>query len=409
MAETTTERTKADVGSRPTVRRSRRPRFSDAFDSRSNSLNFIRLLLASTVVFSHSLSLGGYGTDLIGRKTTIATIAVYGFFGISGYLITASADHNRLGRYLWQRFLRIFPGFWVCLLVTAFGFALLGWLHSGRAHCDFTCYTTGPDGAYGFVVHNLYLKMNQQLIGHSLGNIPDPLAWNGSLWTLFYEFLCYLVIGGIAVIGMLRFRPFVALLATSIWLLELMITATPSLNQQFGPLSNWVIMNLLVFLPVFLTGSAIYLFRDKIPDSGLLALACVGVFVLSLALPLGNKFPAYTMTSSSLLAPALAYPMMWLGTHLPGRRIGSRNDYSYGVYIYAFPAAQLLAVWGAYRWGYVAYTGLTFAFLAPFAVASWWFVEKPSLRLKRIRMKGAAAEPVPPAASPAASDVAATF
>ncbi len=99
-----------------------------SFDPRRNSLNFLRVALAVAVVFSHALTLGGFGSEVIGDKTTLGTAAVYGFFGISGFLIAGSATRNHVGRYLWQRCLRILPAFWVCLIVTAgvFGVARLG-------------------------------------------------------------------------------------------------------------------------------------------------------------------------------------------------------------------------------------------------------------------------------------------
>ena len=38
--------------------------------------------------------------------------------------------------------------------------------------------------------------------------------------------------------------------------------------------------------------------------------------------------------------------MIWLGIHLPLARVGAKNDYSYGLYIYGYPVSQLLVVWG---------------------------------------------------------------
>ncbi len=105
-----------------------RTSLGDALDPGHNSLNFLRLVLASTVLLSHAWSFGWFGAEPTVHETTFATIAVYGFFGISGYLIAGSALRNRPGRYLWQRCLRILPGYWVALIVTAFG---LIWLASG--------------------------------------------------------------------------------------------------------------------------------------------------------------------------------------------------------------------------------------------------------------------------------------
>ena len=81
----------------------------------------------------------------------------------------------------------------------------------------------------------------------------------------------------------------------------------------------------------FLVGAVIYLYRDRIPDSGWLALACGVGFVASLWLPNSGALPAFAFTDSGLLVPLIAYPLLWLGAHLPLQRVGAKNDYSYGV------------------------------------------------------------------------------
>jgi len=352
-----------------------------SYSGRHNSLNFLRLVLALLVVVSHAIVLGGYGSESIFGKTTLGTMAVYGFFGISGFLIAGSAVHNDPGNYFWRRFLRILPGFWVCLLVTAFFFGLVGWLTGtipAGYHSGASAYFSAPHGPIEFCLQNILLQMRQLFIV-SRAWVP---AWNGSLWTLFYEFLCYILLGGLAVLGCLRRRWIVlALLAVS-WVAEAAITITPSANHQFNHLSNYDGLNLLTFVPIFLTGAVIWLYRDKIPDSGVLALGCSVLFVISLWLPFGAHAPGFSLTSSNIFGPTLAYPILWLGIHLPFQKIGARNDYSYGVYIYAYPVQVLLAIWGVQHWGYPAYLLLSVLGTVPFAVASWWLVEERCLRLK---------------------------
>jgi peptidoglycan/LPS O-acetylase OafA/YrhL len=104
--------------------------------------------------------------------------------------------------------------------------------------------------------------------------------------------------------------------------------------------------------------------------------------VVGVVLPLGNSLPGFTLTSMDLTALFITYPMLWLGIHLPLQRVGATNDYSYGMYIYAFPIQQLLALWGVYHWGYVPYLLSTVVLTAATAVASWWLIEKRALRLK---------------------------
>jgi len=359
-----------------------------SFSARHNSLNLLRLVLALLVVLSHDRELGGYSSEYIlgNNKTTLGTLAVYGFFGISGYLIAASASRNGIWRYLWQRFLRIFPAFWVCLFVTAGFFGIIGWYHA-HSHCGISCYLHAPLGPVDYVLRNSWLRLNQHAIAGTPKGVPLPGTWDGSLWTLFYEFLCYLVLGVLAMTTLLRHRWVVAALTAAVWVAEIVITSVPNLNAQFNLFRNWDASVMLALLPVFLAGSLIYLYRDKIPDSGAIALACVALVLISLAVPLGNKFPGLTLTSTNLFAPALGYLMLWLGIHLPFQRVGARNDYSYGTYIYAYPVAQLLALWGVYRWGYPAFTALTILLTAPFAVASWWLIEKRALRLKHVTLR----------------------
>jgi peptidoglycan/LPS O-acetylase OafA/YrhL len=230
--------------------------------------------------------------------------------------------------------------------------------------------------------------MNEPVIAHTLHGVPLPTAWDGSLWTLFYEFLCYLILAALAVTRVLRQRVVVASLAVVAWLVQLYITAVPSLNGQFNVFTHWEAGRMLIFVPIFLTGAALQLYRDKIPDSGYLAWGCLGLLAFSLVLPVGTGRPGYTLTSTDLLAPVLAYLMLWLGIHLPFEKVGAKNDYSYGVYIYAYPVSQVLAVWGTYRWGYAAYTGLVIIGTAPLAIASWWLVEKHALKLKKLKLGG---------------------
>jgi peptidoglycan/LPS O-acetylase OafA/YrhL len=358
---------------------------SESFNPRRNSLNFLRLALASIVLVSHAVLLAGFRVVDDINGTGFAEIAVYGFFGISGYLIAGGATRNRAGRYLWQRFLRIFPAFWICLLVTAFIFGVVGWLSQPAvAHCGLSCYFNArQNGPYSYVYKNLLLHIDQTSIAGTPRGSLLPLDWNGSLWTLYSEFLCYLILMALALVGLLRRRGVVLIATMALWAVVAVIALTPSLDDKFSVFDNFAAFSLLKFASVFMIGAVIFLYRERIPDSAWLALMCAGVYVASLYW----QSPSTHFTTSDIFVPLVAYPLLWLGIHLPLHRIGARNDYSYRVYIYGVPVAQLLVIWGVEKWGLIPYTAMAIVCTIPLAVASWWAVEKHALKLKSLGMQ----------------------
>ena len=187
----------------------------------------------------------------------------------------------------------------------------------------------------------------------------------------------------LALTRILRSR--VTVLATTIvlFIAIVVITFTPHYREHFSLYQNWIPMNMMKFAAIFLVGALIYLYRDRIPDSGWLALGCLGIFIGCLWLPTPNIHPAVTFTGSAIMAPILTYPILWLGAHLPFQKIGATNDYSYGFYIYAFPVQQILATWGVIHLGYLPYTVVVVLVTAPFAVGSWWLIERHAMRLKK--------------------------
>ena len=223
-------------------------------------------------------------------------------------------------------------------------------------------------GPVSYLYSNALLKIDQLKVSPQASGF---LLGNGSLWTLFYEFLCYLFIGGLAALGLLRRRAWVVVIAVILLASLIILTVVPGLNAQVTVDHNGILMEFLLLSVVFLAGSLLYLYREHVPDSGVLALVCGGAFLASLYLPTYGYTPTFRLTASSLGALLIAYPMLWLGAHLPFRRVGSKNDYSYGVYIYAFPLTQLLVIFHAERLGFVPFMVLNVVVVVPFAVASW--------------------------------------
>ncbi|RYZ26164.1 MAG: acyltransferase, partial [Propionibacteriaceae bacterium] len=176
---------------------------AQAFDARSNALDVLRLLFATTVAVAHTMLIG-FGYQPQAGSTDFGSLAVDGFFVLSGFLVARS--YLRLGslrRYAWHRALRILPGFWACLLATALLIAPLLAVLLGRPALSVF---SGEDSAWSYLRSNALLVISQFGISGmpGTGGVPDQV--NGSLWTLFFEACCYAALAALGVLGVLQQR-----------------------------------------------------------------------------------------------------------------------------------------------------------------------------------------------------------
>ncbi|MCB0916102.1 MAG: acyltransferase [Actinobacteria bacterium] len=354
----------------------------------------MRLILAATVLVDHAFYLGGFARFELGGASTPGTLAVYGFFGISGYLITGSALRSAPGSFLRHRFLRIFPGFWAALAVTAFAIAPLAFLlRADSTDCRLGCFFSSENGPVEYVWRNAALWIFQPSISGTPANTYLPDVWNGSLWTLSFEFGAYLIVLGLALVGLLRRRRAILALTGALWLTLIWATVLPVSNTTINFFSQPVLAPAMMLLPIFFAGATLRLYRDRIPDSAALAAASLGAAVVVMMMPIGASAPGLSLTSGGIAGPLLVYPVLWLGAHLRETRIGRRNDYSYGVYVYAFPVTQFLAILGLTSIGWPVFVAATMGLTGLLAVASWKLIERPAMGARSQRLFSRASTP----------------
>ncbi|WP_218974890.1 acyltransferase [Streptomyces sp. NP160] len=343
----------------------RRPRtLAQAYDPRGNAFDVLRLALAGTVAVTHAMQLALGWQPTVGG-TEVGELAVDGFFVLSGFLITSSwLRLDSPGRFAWHRALRILPGFWTCLLVTAVVVApLLAVLGGGRAGDVLT----GPGSATTYVLHNAGLFMAQFGIAGLPASTPDPVV-NGSLWTLFYEALCYAAVAGLGVLGLLRRRPL--LVVAGVGALQLATTAQVVTGVQLLPGEN-----LPRLLLLFALGAAALLVADRVPVTPV-ALLVAGASLVAGLLLLDDY--------RALGAPGFALLLLAVAARLPWRpRL--RRDLSYGAYVWHWPVALLVLSTPLAGAPFVVVLGVVLAATALAALASWHLVESPALRLKDVR------------------------
>jgi peptidoglycan/LPS O-acetylase OafA/YrhL len=336
---------------------------SDVCRGRDNNLNLLRMAAALAVLFSHAwpISRGPDAVQPLNRLTgyDLGSLAVFVFFAISGFLIARSFERQpTLRHWILARILRLFPALLVMLLLMVL---VLG-----------TLLTTLPLESYfsdpwtqSYLPNNLSLALRQAGLPGVFETLPYATETNGSLWTLYYEVLCY---SAVMVAGLLgAFRRWGPLVAVT--LLYLTANATVFLMPDDVPGS---VRTFLALGMPFATGVAFYLCRDWLPLHPLLLVGLVGAAALAKGTPLYQP----------VMILALSYGV-FVFAFLPGgfiRRYNAFGDYSYGIYIYAWPIQQtVVTLFGPMT--PLENFALALPMTLAMAWASWTFVEKPALAL----------------------------
>jgi peptidoglycan/LPS O-acetylase OafA/YrhL len=346
----------------------------DCSQGRDNNFNLVRLLAALMVLFSHSFSFLGLPDPLerLELDLFLGTVAVDIFFIASGFLVTASLISNgRSSTFLWSRVLRIYPALTVMVALSVFG---LGLTFTSMPPLEFL----GDQRTWIFIAKNVTLLFGVEtnlpgVVFNSLLPLTSPIPFivNGSLWTLTYEVHLYLILLFTwSILGLLRLRQ-EKYFQIVIVLLALIGLASVFVDRFYF---HWYSLFLRLF-NVFFCGAAFYILKERITVSTPFFLVCFISLVLSA--PERDLF----FTCYKLFLP---YVVFWL-VYIPRGQIRNFNklgDYSYGVYIFAYPIQQIIcsliptvSIWRL--------TVMATIISLLFAYISWHFIESRALDLRR--------------------------
>jgi peptidoglycan/LPS O-acetylase OafA/YrhL len=328
--------------------------------------------MAMLVVWSHSFALyrGSEADEPLSLLTqgtmNSGNFAVLVFFMISGFLITQSFDRSRgYWSFLKKRIARIHPGFVVATSICAFVVIPL----------------YSKDTVYTPLVVAKTIGLNLLLQGYFPDNsafIHNPVhAVNGSLWSIPFEFWCYLGVLALGAAAFLkpRSRPlllcaFIMLALVRSWL---ELTGRKPGGGMIGNIIGWPYTWFRV-LPCFLAGILAYQYRDALPRS--LAIALLGplLTVASVNLPISIEWKSAFL--AVIFPPALAYSLFYFAFKKQLLDAAKFGDFSYGTYLYAFPIQQMLRADLGTQLPFWLFIPLAMIFSLMAGVLSWYCVER---------------------------------
>ena len=288
---------------------------------------------------------------------TFGTMGVDGFFLLSGYLILASwLSDPRPTSYLQKRLLRIVPGYVACVVSSI---------------CVLGATAPAMPGFFANLINARFFRSILVLGSPITPPVFPTLHWhivNGSLWTITYEFSCYLVVLLLGTLGLASRRYFWLALTCSCF--ALFSSHVFDWNFAWHGRALFLTQRLLL---MFLIGGCYWHFRNVIPFQRRFA------------------FIAGSLLTACLFSPTLAelavgvfggYLMFFLGSRGPlTAHLARLPDVSYGMYLYGWPIICTV-VWLLHPslWLTVAVSSI---FSACLAWLSWHYVERPMLKKKK--------------------------
>ena len=338
--------------------------------SRDNNFNLIRFIAASLVLFSHSFALAIGSVDAEPLRGIVGMawggIAVDIFFITSGFLITGSyvSKHNVIA-FMWARVLRIYPALIIAVIFCVYGVGLFFTTHSIEEYLS--NYRT-----LKYLIKNsiLIFGVDYKLPGVFL-TVPYKETVNGSLWTLPYEIKMYallaVIMGSSAYLA--RYVKFLSMRNVTL-LVCVISTLLHVVNNFYSILPE----SFIRLFSMFFLGAAFYIWKDKV----LLSPKILSIGFPLLILSSLNKDLFFVLYC--VLLPFFVFYLAYIPSGFI-RKFNNFGDYSYGIYIYAFPVQQSIA-------SVIPHVSvptmivLSFFCTLTMSIISWHLIEKRFLSMK---------------------------
>lgn len=331
---------------------------SEVLCKERNNIDIIRLIAACAVIFAHADAIvGEVPSDCIYDFLTFdysGHVAVKLFFFLSGLVVTNSLLSKRnIFQFAVARICRIMPALAVVLGLWAFVLGpMLTTLSLGAYFSSSVVYT--------YFFEGILLKITYALPGVYADMANSSI--NASIWVVPYEMLAYVWLGVFFIVGVFRFR-IVPVLLTLFLLYETLS------GSSWVSSTDIIAAGVNKFLLCFAFGSLIAVFKDRLRITLPLVIGLCVAYWLSRGTMAAELFFYPTLFISSLYISTLKWMLLLKPT----------ADISYGVYLWGWPAQQLMHLWfpdGGKIFNWLAATVLAMLF----GYASWHLIEKHFIR-----------------------------
>jgi peptidoglycan/LPS O-acetylase OafA/YrhL len=273
-------------------------------------------------------------------------------------------NSHTLKGYYWRRFLRLYPGLFVVLLLTIFLSPLL-------YDCKIPFFKNID--VYTYLPNNLSFYWIQYSIQGVLTKNTYHGAINGSLWTICYEFTLYLLLS-----VLILFRNNIKIVQGV--LLVLFIIMYIGYVFYFDYLSeiNFIGLEGKHFLNLgnfFICGSLLSSFQIEKMNYKKIGLGFIFfIFIISIYFGFYNLLKHILFTILILLLALNPINKIC--------KFGKIGDLSYGIYIYSFPIQQILMYFFKFNGKQLLFMSLVLSIF--FGFFSWHLIEKKAMSYKSI-------------------------
>jgi peptidoglycan/LPS O-acetylase OafA/YrhL len=324
------------------------------------------------VIFYHSFAFTNHKKDplavLTNGQTNFSFVGLAIFFFLSGLLVTQSLYHSSTWKnFLWKRFLRLYPAAWLAIIFCLF---ILGPLLT-----TFSLHSYFTDPLFFQYATSLSLFRVSYLLPGVFVHSPVDPSVNAPLWSISLELKLYL---GLLIFYTIKFSYkkvlIVFLVLAAVLVNSFLYDAVENSIRNFS--HSFVLYPYVAYTPYFLVGVLCFIYRHKIYSNFYFALFASLIAYVSV------KFNFFFLAKIVVIPILVLYASSFKPMLI--KKITPKPDLSYGLYVFAYPVQQIISQ--IIRTTNIAAWKLTLLCILctlPFALFSWYVVEKKALSFKK--------------------------